>query len=207
MKAIYWSFFSLFFFMETGFTQIVPPSSEGNSVVYFLRGANNEKFDPRLLGISNNTNYPFISYAGAFTNTKGFCLYNNNKFIGRLDTISYIRYECEAGFHLFWSRGKSNDYVEAELTAGKVYFINVSAKFGENSPDLRPVYPDNKFWVDGILHFISSQPAEVFTDDEIQRLQKRQHKKIEKALNLYEEDKRRGRNIGKLTKDIYYKSP
>lgn len=205
MKAIFYPLLWLFVFMKPSFAQIVPSLSEDCSVVYFLRGQMNEKFNPSLLSVNNiHSNLTSIRYDGANTNMKVFYLYDNKQLIGRLDTNSYFRYECKAGNHLFWSRGKTNDFVEAELAAGKIYFIDVLGQTTENSPDIRPVFTDNEIKIEGILNFIASQPERVITQGDIKRYQIKMEKKIEKELYRYSEDKRKGKYRNKLTRDMYY---
>jgi len=202
--------------MNQGFTQIVGPSSIDSSVVYFLRGSINESIDPSLMQVSpgyvpsaNSSGfYPSITYGGGvFTNMVGFCLYDSNMYLGKLYTHEYVRYECKAGYHLFWAKGKRNEFLEAELEAGKVYFIDVSATIGEKNANLRPVHPYNKYWVNGITSFISSQSAVKLTETELQNAQKRKNKKITKVLDRLDEEKAKGRLFGKLEKDMYYRQP
>lgn len=191
--------------LKPGFPQIVPPAVEDNSVVYFLRGAMGDNFRPRTVYPENFLSEPLLDWNGAVTNTKEFCLYDEEKYIGKLCNKSYIRHECKAGKHLFWSY-TTFQFVEAELAAGKVYFIDVTEAGGKSSGDLRPVYPDNELLVEGMLDFISSRSARVVTDDEIQTMKsKKKCKKVEKALYRYEDYRLKGKLPAKLTRDMYYR--
>lgn len=96
------------------------------------------------------------------------------------------------------NKKNNNNFVEAELAAGKVYFIKLGG-------DLSPVYPDNKLWVDGILHLISSKQAEVITQHDIKRYQIKRRKKIDKELYKFEERRLMGKLPNKLTEDMYYR--
>lgn len=216
MKSVQLILFLLVLNCAPGFTQVIPPSSEKNAVVYFLRSSDSQKFDPTMLYLSsnpsiydlqNNVAIPSSSvlYTGANSNDLKFILFDSSAVIGRLDTISYMRYECKAGHHLFWSSGKTNDFVEADLAAGKVYFIHMSGKLRERGPDLKPINPENMFWVEGILRFIDSKSADSLPYSKIQWLQKKHRKKIKKGFMRYEDAKCKGYLPCKLTADMYYR--
>ncbi len=219
VKAICWILLLLAFLMKPGLSQIVPPPPQGNSVVYFVRGALGERYDtPAAMRYNGPSGYttdaPFnsmvietlamaINDSRPKSSVRAFCLFDSTQYIGRLNEDGYIRYECESGFHLFWSRGTNDDFIEAQLAPGKTYFIVVSAKVGEVSPDLIPVNPGNEFLVSEIFEFMSAQPGREYTDEVIHREEKKQRNRISKSLKQYEQERMHGRLPTNLTADMY----
>lgn len=203
------------FVLTTVNAQVIPPVSEGNAVVYFLRSKDSQVFDPSMLYFDNQPSGTSslygglasgsVGYAGVHTNDMKFIVFDSTKVIGRLDIISYMRYECKAGPHLFWSRGKTSDFVEADLAPGKVYFIHISGKLRERGPDLKPINPENMFWMEGILRFIDSKSDDNLARSKCLWLQKKQRRKINKALMRYEDAKYKGHLPGKLEEDMYFR--
>lgn len=222
MKRIHWSLLLLVFILDQSMAQIVPPPPQGNSVVYFVRGALGERYDtPAAMRDYAPSNYDMYTVdaplnslvvetlamamdeSGSRSSVRAFCLFDSTRYFGRLNEDGYIRYECESGFHLFWSRGTHDDFIEAQLAPGKTYFIVVSEKVGEVSPDLIPVNPGNEFLISEIFEFMSAQPAREYTDEVILREERKQRKRISKSLRQYEQERMQGRLPTKLTADMY----
>ncbi|WP_353777139.1 hypothetical protein [Winogradskyella sp. 3972H.M.0a.05] len=91
---------------QFSFSQItVEPPSEGKSVIYFIRTAS----------------------PGPLMNFKFF---DKDEYLGRFNGVNYFRYECEPGKHLFWVKSENFDFVEADLKAGGVYFLEVKGRLG-----------------------------------------------------------------------------
>lgn len=162
-------------------SQISPPSSDDNSVVYFVRLSTMAKL-------------------------KSFNLYDSTEFIGKVEMRSYLRYECNSGQHLLWAQGEKNDFIKAELMGGKIYFIEVLPELGGAKwrVNLMSVYPNNDFLMGKIIDMIEFKPALVFTEDELEVETKNNNKKVTKALNRYKEDLYKGRLYGRLTKNMFY---
>ena len=87
--------------MAKGF---IPPA-EGNAVVYFTRVSN---------------------YGGAVS----FEFFHDEEFIGIFKNMNYIRYEVEAGEHLFWVSSENKQFVKATLESGKTYIVLENIKMG-----------------------------------------------------------------------------
>src|SRR5688500_8701014 len=78
--------------------QIIDPAPADKAVIYFVR--------PSFLGFAINFSY-----------------FDSTRLIGKFKGPAYIRYTCDPGSHLFWARSENRDFVEAEVEAGKIYFI------------------------------------------------------------------------------------
>lgn len=88
-------------------SQAQSETSEGKSVVYFTR--------PPLVG-------------GAV----GFRFYDSDKFLGKTTFSQYIKYECDAGEHIFGLlikdiTGTQTSFTALNLIAGGVYYLKASA--------------------------------------------------------------------------------
>ena len=84
--------------------KLVPPS-EGKSVIYFIRSSN--------LGSLMNIRY-----------------FDEDKYLGKFNGRSYIRYECEPGNHIFWIKAENVNVLRANLEEGKVYLVETNAALG-----------------------------------------------------------------------------
>ncbi len=101
--------------------QYIKKPAEGKAVVYFVR----------------------TSSLGAIINFKYF---DGEKYLGKFNLGNYMAYECDAGYHVFWSKSENTDFIEANLEAGKVYFVDSEPIMGmiKAGVKLQPVYPAYK---------------------------------------------------------------
>ena len=108
----------LFMSGYTALSQERPAAPVDKAVVYFARTSS--------LGFA--INFTYFDSATAIARTSG---------------ANYVRYECTPGPHLFWGRSENKDFVEAELEAGKIYFIEVVPQMGALKAAIRlnPVNP------------------------------------------------------------------
>src|SRR5688572_28868858 len=105
---------SFCFYNATG--QTLEPAPLNKAVVYFVR--------PTSIGFAINFSY-----------------FDSTQLIGKFNGPAYIRYECEPGKHLFWACSENRDFVEAEVEAGKIYFIEAAVMMGavKAAVDLKPL--------------------------------------------------------------------
>src|SRR5688500_16034751 len=70
------------------------------------------------------------------------------RLLGFTQTDCYFEVTCPPGKHLFVTWGEGEAFVEAELEAGKTYFIRAYSKFGilRPRPGLAPVSKDSEEW-------------------------------------------------------------
>jgi hypothetical protein len=103
-------------------TPITGPSAD-KALVYFMR--------PSGLGFAIN-----------------FQIWDGDKFIGLSQAKSYFGYQCNPGQHLFIGVAENKRGVEADLEAGKSYYIITQVKMGgwRARMALIPVTQDSEFW-------------------------------------------------------------
>ena len=85
--------------------QAVVKPEKGKALVHFMR--------PSSLG-------------GAIQST----VYDDTKYIGTVSAYTRVPYQANAGKHLFMVVGESADFMEAELTEGKTYYVIVAPRIG-----------------------------------------------------------------------------
>jgi hypothetical protein len=136
-----------------------------------------------------------------------FSYFDSTKLIGVFNGPKYIRYECQPGQHLFWARSENRDFVEAELEAGKIYFIEAIAKMGaiKASVELQPVNPNDISKMEKIIKFLNKNSSESFTEDELKKETIRLQSAIDRGLEKFKEEKSADKINSKLTKSMYYK--
>jgi hypothetical protein len=166
------------------YSQEIPPAPEGKAVVYFAR--------PSAMGFAIN-----------------FIYFDSAKVIGRFNGPKYIRYECDPGKHIFWARSENKDFIDAEVEAGKIYFIEASPKMGavKAGVKLEPVDPKDEKTMGKILKLMSKKPSESFTEAELATEYKNFEDVVQKGMEKYSEEKAKGQANLRLEKNMNYTKP
>jgi hypothetical protein len=100
--------------------QISVPAADKAKVVFFRRGSGHKY--------------------GIFT------IHDSDRAVGNLSYKTYFAYECDPGHHMFSTALENVAMLDAELTAGRVYYVEVIEKVGWVMPSVQmePVYPGCK---------------------------------------------------------------
>ena len=108
---------------------------------------------------------------------------------------------------MFWARSENRDFVEAELEAGKIYFIEALVKMGavKAGVELIPVNADDTKKMEKIFKLLNKKTSESYTEDELKNETIRLQGAIDRGLDKYEKDKSSGVKYPKLLKSMYYK--
>jgi hypothetical protein len=103
-------------------TPIAGPPSE-KVLVYFMR--------PSGMGFAIN-----------------FQIWDSNHFVGLSQAKSYFAYECNPGKHLFMGFAENKVAIEADLEAGKSYYIGTNVRMGawKARMDFTPVTRGSELW-------------------------------------------------------------
>jgi len=77
-----------------------------------------------------------------------FQIWENYRLIGLSQAKSFFAYECEPGKHLFIGRAENKRVVEADLEAGKTYYILTQVKMGGWKARMAfiPVTRGSEYW-------------------------------------------------------------
>lgn len=139
-------------------TPVTGPSA-GKALVYFMR--------PSGLGFAIN-----------------FQIWDGDKFIGLSQAKSYFGYQCNPGKHLFVGIAENKRGIDAELEAGKSYYIITQVRMGGWRARMAfiPVTQDSEFWneVDTYkqsLNFIEAKEEMLAT------WEKREKVKVQEIIN------------------------
>lgn len=161
--------------------QTIQPAPADKAVVYFVR--------PSSAGFAINFSY-----------------FDSTRLIGKFNAPKYIRYVCEPGKHLFWARSENRDFVEAEVEAGKIYFIEAKATMGavKAGVNLRPVDPRSEKSMKKINKLLNKKPSQSFTAVELKNEEDRMKEVIARGLEKYKEDKRKGKVHAQLPATMSY---
>lgn len=162
--------------------QEIAPAPNDKAVVYFVRVSS--------LGFAINFSY-----------------FDSTKLIGKFNGVSYIRYECDPGSHLFWARSENRDFIEAEVEAGKIYFIEAVPELGgvKAGVQLRTIDPSDTKRIGKIIKVMNKKPAESFTSEELALETKKMEDVITRGLEKYKEKKEKGKKTERLEKSMDYK--
>jgi hypothetical protein len=162
--------------------QDIAPAPTDKAVVYFLR--------PSSTGFAINFSY-----------------FDSTRLIGRFNGPKYIRYECAPGRHLFWARSENRDFVEAEVEAGKIYFLEAIVRMGafKAAVALEPVDLKDSKKMTKLMKLMVKRPSEKFTAAELQADEENQREVITRGMEKYAEEKSKGMTTKVLTKDMHYR--
>jgi hypothetical protein len=154
------------------------------AVIYFVR--------PSSLGFAINFSY-----------------FDSTKLIGKFNGPKYIRYECDPGNHLFWARSENKDFIEAEVEAGRIYFIEAIPRMGalKAAIELIPLNMKDQKEVKRVMDLLEKKPSESFTSLELEMETREMEDVIAKGMKKYREDKAKGVVFEKLEKSMYYSGP
>jgi hypothetical protein len=102
-----------------------PPqaSTPGKALVYFMR--------PSGIGFAIN-----------------FQIWDSDHFVGLSQAKSYFAYECDAGKHLFMGIAENKLALDADLEAGKTYYVGTNVRVGawKARMDFTPVTRGSELW-------------------------------------------------------------
>ena len=95
--------------------------AEGKSLVYFVR----------------------FSGTGALINFKYF---DGETYLGKMNGVNYVTYECDPGEHVFWAAAENRDYIKGNLKANATYIVEVRPTMGafKAAVRLHPVDPSDE---------------------------------------------------------------
>jgi hypothetical protein len=77
-----------------------------------------------------------------------FQIWDSDHFVGLSQAKSYFAYECDPGKHLFMGFAENKVAIEADLEAGKSYYIGTNVRMGawKARMDFTPVTRGSELW-------------------------------------------------------------
>ena len=162
--------------------QEIAPAPADKAVVYFLKGCDGTYFD-------------------------------STKLIGIFRGSQYFRYECEPGSHLFWAQlpqifleHPPRDFIEANIEAGKIYFIEADShwKVSTIGIELNPLDPKDEKNKNRIFKLLTKKQAEALTKEKMENFSERLQGSIKKGIAEYKDKKQAGKIFKRLEKTMYY---
>jgi hypothetical protein len=163
--------------------QTIESAPADKAVIYFVR--------PSSLGFAINFSY-----------------FDSAQLIGKFSGPAYIRYTCNPGKHLFWARSENKDYVEANVEAGKIYFVEAIVKMGaiKAAVDLDPIDPKEEKRMKKMLKLIAKKSSQSFSSESLKAEEEAMQDVIARGLEKYADDKQNGRAFAKLKKSMFYEN-
>lgn len=171
----------LCFSISSGFCQSITSAPADKAVIYFVR--------PSSLGFAINFSY-----------------FDSTKLIGKFNGPRYIRYECEPGNHIFWVKAENRDYVEADVDAGRIYFIEAIPCMGAIKAAVQfiPLDLKNEKEMKKVMELLDKKPSESFTVLELEIETQKLEDAIARGMAKYKEDKEKGVVFERIEKNMYY---
>ena len=135
-----------------------------------------------------------------------FSFYDSTRFLGKFNGTNYLRYECEPGSHLLWARSENRDFVEADLEAGKTYFLEVVPQMGAVKAGVKmyPVIPTDEKKMAKVLKLLNKKSPALIVDDLLVPEPENAHDIMVRGLEKYNEEKAKGKTMTRLEKTMHY---
>lgn len=164
------------FISTTSYGQGFTKPAEGKSVIYFMQTA-------------TGFNTTFI--------------FEGEEFIGKCKGRSYIRYECEPGYHTFLAlSGANKGFLTADLEADKIYITSIRTV--ANIPVFIDVDKNKPKFTNRILPLANSE-APFAKDEALKKKMEKQWKKFTQKAYAKFEAKQKAKNKHKhISKDMFY---
>lgn len=106
--------------------------------------------------------------------------------------LSWTRYTCDPGDHLFWVTNRDNeDFMTANLKAGKSYMaiIHSFPGFGKTNMQLLPVDEKSKWFTKGKELILKEEESKTLEEDIFYKMKSlKKRKVIQKTLGRYENE-------------------
>lgn len=134
--------------------------------------------------------------SGVFT----FDYYNNDKYIGNLNSSQQLMYECEAGKQLFWAVADNKYFLEVNLEPNETYIIEVHKEIGliKGSVKLSLVAKGSDYY-NYLKEIVQKKKSVQFTDDEILMQNTKRREFIIKSLKNRKNRNENGISTNKYT--------
>lgn len=171
----------IFFTALLSSAQDIKPAPADKAAVYFVRTS--------ALGFAIN-----------------FSFYDSTRFLGKFSGTNYFRYECEPGSHLFWARSENRDFVEADLEAGKIYFLEVVPQMGAIKAGVKiyPIDPSDEKKMAKMFKLLNKKPPVLLVDEAPDSETSNVDEVMVRGLEKYKEEKAKGKLMARLEKTMHY---
>ncbi|UJP65113.1 DUF2846 domain-containing protein [Mongoliitalea daihaiensis] len=138
-----------------------------------------------------------VNGTGALINFKYF---HNDQYLGKFSGPNYFVYEVDPGTHLFWVTSENRDFIEAELEAGKTYFIEVRPTIGAVKAAVKvlPIDPSDEKRMKLVNKMIAKKAPVSFDPNKVEEDKKEMDFYIQNGLEKYNSDKAKGKAIAQL---------
>ena len=132
----------------------------------------------------------------------GFEYFHEDQYIGEFQGKGYLRFECEAGDHLFWASSENKESITTELEPGRIYIIQATQAPGgwKIHAELNPISASDSKIVEGIKKIVQKEEASHVSEAELLSINKKMTKIIEEELDHYQ-------NVTKDRYNFHHLSP
>jgi hypothetical protein len=158
-----------------GFT----PPAEGKAAVYFVR---------------------VTSFGFAIS----FEYFDGDKFIGDFKGKKYLRYECDAGQHLFWASSENKEFIPADLKAGGSYIVIMDVIMGawKARVGATPITSSSGEQFDRAKEMIKAEAPVFYHQQTLDKKNEKLKKFIAEQLKKYEDVWKAEKNFKSITAEM-----
>lgn len=129
--------------------------------------------------------------------------FHNDQYVGGIDKMHYMRYECDPGEQLLWSSSMTRDFLPALLKEGNTYIVIVDGAVGlkKSCSRLTPINVDDKVFTASVAMVNKTEP--LITDvSKIIRKREKLKDFVDKNLNKYETEWKESKRYNQLTPEM-----
>lgn len=176
------TFLTLSFSQAQEQIKITKPS-EGKAVVYFIR----------------------TQSAGGAINFKYF---DSNHYIGKFSGANFLRYECEPGKRTLWAKAENVDFIDADLKAGEIYFVEARGVMGAFKAGVKLFlvdYTNDKQMKRINKVFDKKEGVVINTEEAKEEFEKKKNSLTKSMRKIQKKRAKKPEKVKKLNLDMSYK--
>jgi hypothetical protein len=127
---------------------------------------------------------------------KSYDFYNNDKYIGQLNALGCLEYECDAGKQLFWTAANNRNFLELDLKPGSTYIVEANFKIGLGKGMLElKLVPSNSDNYKYLIQKFQDKKIVQLTHKDIQKQSFERKNYISRSLKRYKTKKQKEINF------------
>jgi len=115
-----------------------------------------------------------------------FQIWDSERFVGLSQAKSYFAYECDPGKHLFLGFAENQVAIEADLEAGKSYYVGTNVRMGawKARMNFTPVAQGSQLW-DQVEEFKKNLTFIAIKEEERARVEAAKKQQVQKFIDYF----------------------
>lgn len=134
-----------------------------------------------------------------------FTYFDGEQLIGKFKGRKYLKYVCNPGKRVFWTRSENKSFIEADLEGGKAYILQAVPVMGAVKAQVKlvPIDKNHKKFAK-IKKMINKKKPFEMKESKIEELQSDMKEVLFRGMEKYRKLKADGEEFDKLTPEMSF---